>query len=148
MIQQYHKRSLDKCQSLAHCSSWPDSIGCQASYPVALIPHPCLLLKQKCRHLLEGLPSTLFLSVTGKKACPRVPRSESTMQPGIIILQPETGKAGHYPEVSPRMVDGTGSYGRKPQETVTALFITATCPHWGSLGSQHLKWEPQPQGPR
>lgn len=51
------------------------------------------------------------------------------MRPSIVILQPETGKAGHYPEVSPRRMDGTGSYGRKPQETVTALFIPATCPH-------------------
>lgn len=117
MIQQYHKRSLDKCQSLAHCSSWSGTRGCQDPYPIALThtplprqpsPYLQLLLKQrKCRHLLEGLPSTLSLSVTGKKAWTRVRKYNAI---GIIILQAETGKAGRYPEASPRGLAGDGFY--------------------------------------
>lgn len=98
MTQQYHKRSLDKCQAPAHCSflagfpRLPGLLSYSLHFPPPT-PRPPHLIRG-CVGILEGLSSTLPLSVIENKAylCVR-------KQSGIITLQ--TGKAGHYPEASP-----------------------------------------------
>lgn len=116
------------------------------SIPFILHPCPPHLKQRMCRHFRRSF-FTLSLSVTEKNL--------SLCQKAI---------QHHYPpardrkdRVLPRGITQEDGWDwilcRKPQETATALFSTAqdkarpACPCCGS-GNQHLKWGPQPHGPR